>query len=157
MSLPDHRNPDEGRVLPRGSCHPRHSLVVLALVLRDVQLRVQLVEQRVRALLAQRVIHVRLPRHDVKEVAGDLPEELTVTPAQPPQQTGWCFFGSAQPQYLPRVTPGCQRASATAVLTAGGAGQPVLRVTLQSRGKTGAPLKNLRVCPLRGHLPSASG
>lgn len=57
---------------------PAHSLVVLALVLCDVKLCVQLVQQRVRALLTQRVIHVRLPGHDVKEIAGDLQEAFAI-------------------------------------------------------------------------------
>lgn len=70
------------RSLPgrQGTRHPGHSLVVLALILGDVQLRVQLVQQRVGALLAQRVIHVRLPGHNVKEVTGDLRKESPLSP-----------------------------------------------------------------------------
>lgn len=78
MSLTDQGKPNLGHNPPRPRCPLDYSLVVLALVLRDVELCVQLVQQSVRALLTQGVIHICLPRHDVKEVASDLQKELTL-------------------------------------------------------------------------------
>lgn len=47
-------------------------LVILALVLCNVELCVQVIQQSVRAFLTQRVIHISLTRHDVKQITGNL-------------------------------------------------------------------------------------
>lgn len=53
------------------------SLVVLTLVLGDVELCVQLIQQRVCTLLTQRVIDIALTRHDVKQIARYLQDRGT--------------------------------------------------------------------------------
>ena len=55
-----------------GSSLCSSSLVVLAFVLCDVELRVQVVQQGVGTFLTQRVVHVCLAGHDVEQVTGHL-------------------------------------------------------------------------------------
>jgi len=145
-SLTDQGQPDQGRSISLGfrlkpcglRSPPDHSLVVLALVLCDVKLCVQLVQQSVRALLAQRVIHVRLPRHDVEEVTGDLQEESLLgqgSHRQPPagfQQMGSCFFSWQSNSCGSNL--GLKQASFTELLTDKNTGRPVPRATLQFNG-----------------------
>lgn len=50
-------------------------LVILAFVLCDVELCVKVVQQGVSTLLTERVVHVCLTWHDVKQVTGHLNEK----------------------------------------------------------------------------------